>query len=758
MFNGQLMKFQEKHEINLLKACADHTKLVLQSPTGSGKTVLVTKFIDDYLDENPNTVFIWLCPGAGGLQEQSKDVFENFTSGITTGNIYDFISEYSPEGNVYFVNWDKITKYNNVVLRDGEDKNLIEKIIECRTRCIEFFMVIDEEHLNQAAAEMYERILAPKHILRISATTKTRDGYTETISDDEVIAAGLIASGISINENLSNEVTANDNYVDDLVLLHLADIKRQQIQKEYEARGVNIRPLVLIQFPNGSDEWISRIKAELSTMGEHGYTEKNGLVTSWFSGNHPDNPEELDKLDGKYAFLLFKQAIATGWDCPRAKILVKLREGGTETFNIQTIGRIRRMPERHHYDSEVLDHCYVYTLDEKFNEGLTASINDSFYMSRYLKKNDAPDFLLDKEYLPESDRQAVDEEEVVKALHKKLLQECDLDDNGLLSRKELELSKGFTFGLKLKTRAVEGIVRTTHDITKLQSAFCGEHEINIHDDGLIIRDAKRRLAQAIGIDENISNKALAILFDNATFKTPTYALGQLNLFSDKEMIIDKKYKLIHDMGHREYNAFLVNNWEILADMLKDVDKSGIEVFDTKLEESKWGIPKTQDYKKHQYTKGGILLEKNMFEGYSTDILVKPNRSNPEIYFEKWCEVSDTVKWVYKNGDKGKDFFTLIYRTAFRRYNFYPDYIIQSKNGEKWVIETKGGATADGTSLNIDSYAGAKLEALRTYCEKYTNIKWGFVRNLDSKLFISTTEWDENLFNSNIWKPIGDVIK
>lgn len=46
---------------------------------------------------------------------------------------------------------------------------------------------------------------------------------------------------------------------------------------------------------------------------------------------------------------MFKQAIATGWDCPRAKILVKLREGGTERFNIQTVGRIRRMPLREYY-------------------------------------------------------------------------------------------------------------------------------------------------------------------------------------------------------------------------------------------------------------------------------------------------------------------------------------------------------------------------------------------------------------------------
>ena len=756
MFNGRLLPFQDLHENNLLAACVESTKLVLQAPTGSGKTVLVTKFIDDYLDENPDTVFIWLCPGAGGLQDQSRNVFEHFTAGINTGSIYDFIADYSPSGSVYFVNWDKINKSTNVVLRDGEDKNLIEKIIECRTAGIDFFMVIDEEHLNKAAADLYERTFAPRHVLRISATTKTKQGHIETITDDEVIAAGLIASGISINEGLTVEAALNDDYVDDLTLLHMADEKRKAILAEYTARNLNIRPLVLIQFPNGSDEWIARVKSELSRMG---YTERNGLVTSWFSGDHPDHPEEISKLNGHYAFLLFKQAIATGWDCPRAKILIKLREGTSEAFDIQTIGRIRRMPQRHHYESELLDYCYVYTLDQKFTEGLTSSITDSFYLSRYMKKKDAPAIILEREYLLESDRQAVDEEAVVRALRAKLLTECDIDQSGFLTKRELELSKGFSFGLKLKTRAIEGFARTTHDITRLQAVFCGEHEIDMHDDGFLIRDAKRKIARSVGIDEKICSKALSVLFDSSRLKVPFTKGAQISLFSDFDKQLDLQYKVMKDtMGHREYSAFLVNNWEILAEMLGEIDKSGIVLTDAETETTQWTIPKMQDYKKHRDSQTGQLLQKNVFEGYGADILVQPNRSEPEIKFEQWCEISDAVEWVYKNGDKGQDYFTVVYRVAFRRYNFYPDYIVKMKNGDVWIIETKGGAAADGTTHNIDKYASQKFAALKKYGEDHPEVKWGFVRNLGIQLFISNTEWDEDLFNHEVWKQIGDVVR
>lgn len=755
MFNGDLIHFQSVHENSLLQACKSNKKLVLQAPTGSGKTVLVTKFIDDYLDENPNTVFIWLCPGAGNLQDQSRDVFEFFAPDIKTGGVYDFVSEYDPSGTVYFINWDKINKSTNVVLRDGEDKNIVEKIIECRTKNIDFFMVIDEEHLNKQAADLYERTFNPTHILRISATTTSRDGYLEVITDDEVIAAGLIASGISINENLTKEASLNDGYVDDLLLLKMADEKRKEIQAEYDKRNINIRPLVLIQFPNGSDEWIARVKSELKDLG---YTEKSGLVTSWFSGEHPEEPEELDKLNGKYSFLLFKQAIATGWDCPRAKILVKLREGTTENFDIQTIGRIRRMPERHHYDCETLDHCYVYTLDEKFTDGLTTSVTDSFYLSKYLRKKNSPSITLKKEYLPESDRQAVDEEAVVKAVRYEFLKQCDVDGNNFLTRKELEDTKGFVFGIKLKTQAIEGFARTTNDLKKLEAVFCGEHEINIHDDGFIIRNAKRKIAQSVGIDENIMNKALQVLFDASILKMPFGAADNISLFAELDKELDLKYKLIRDMGHREFCAFLVNNWEIISEMIQDIDKAGIELCDTEIEESEWYIPKIQNYKKHKRTSTTTLLNKNVFEGYGTDILIQPNRSQPEIMFEQWCELNNNVKWIYKNGDKGQEFFSIVYRVTFRRYNFYPDYVIQLNNGDVWVIEVKGGADANGVSENRDNHAAEKLYALKNWGTANTNIKWGFVRNLGAQLFLSNTKWVEDLSNNSVWKPISDFIE
>ena len=648
MFTGNIIDFQTKHTDGLLKKCADYEEVVLYAATGSGKTVLVCRFIDEYLDENPNTVFLWLCPGAGGLEKQSQETFETVTSGIQDGDVYSFISDPDPRGKVFFINWDKINKKSNKVLREGEHKDLMSRVFACHNSNIDIFMLIDEEHKFQDTANEYVAKINPVHVLRISATPITT-GTVEEVKDDEVIAEGLIAMGISVNDGVSKAIEENNNLDDDIRLLDLADKKRKQIQQEYDKLGLKIRPLVLIQFPNGNDEWIKRVKDALEDMG---YPESSGLVASWFSGDHPDNPEEIKKLDGQYSFLLFKQAIATGWDCPRAKILVKLREGGTEQFNIQTVGRIRRMPERKHYDNEILDNCYLYTLDNKFTEGLTKSLSDSFYIYQYRRKYQAPNIMLEKETLNGSDRFAVNPEAVVKVIRETMLKECDLNRNKRLDRHEMEASKGYVFGTKLKTTAFEGVARTTHDMLKLNSIFGGEHQINNHDDGFIIRDAKRKIAAAIGIDENITNNALRILFGPKDIN--------MSLLSPEEQKFEDDNKLLLDMSLREYNAFLVNNRDRLVEVFKSVSENEIgEIKETDIKTDSWGIPSYQYYRQHKKSQATKILNKNVFENYGNNILVNPNRTVTEIEFECWCEKYNPVKWVYKNGDKGDEYFKLV---------------------------------------------------------------------------------------------------
>lgn len=128
-----------------------------------------------------------------------------------------------------------------------------------------------------------------------------------------------------------------------------------------------------------------------------GYTYDNGMVSKWMSEDKKDLPDNLTENDTIPVFLLMKQAISTGWDCPRAKILVKLREGMSESFEIQTIGRIRCMPETKYYEDDLLDFCYVYTFDEKYKAGLLSNIDKAYETRRLFLKKKCKTFTLEKE-------------------------------------------------------------------------------------------------------------------------------------------------------------------------------------------------------------------------------------------------------------------------------------------------------------------------------------------------------------------------
>ena len=103
------------------------------------------------------------------------------------------------------------------------------------------------------------------------------------------------------------------------------------------------------------------------------YLKKKGVqddeIAIWLS-QEKVNLEYIEDNKSPVSFLLFKQAAATGWDCPRASVLVMFREIKNPTFAIQTVGRILRMPFGTHFPIPELNLGYLYT-NYKRNEVLT---------------------------------------------------------------------------------------------------------------------------------------------------------------------------------------------------------------------------------------------------------------------------------------------------------------------------------------------------------------------------------------------------
>lgn len=107
------------------KTVAGDSKQVItvKAPTGAGKTIILIKYINEYLNNTyGNTAFIWLCPGKGNLEEQSKEQMENVTPERDTRNLlYSLLTGFSA-GSITFINWELVTKKGNNALKDGERK------------------------------------------------------------------------------------------------------------------------------------------------------------------------------------------------------------------------------------------------------------------------------------------------------------------------------------------------------------------------------------------------------------------------------------------------------------------------------------------------------------------------------------------------------------------------------------------------------------------------------------------------------------
>ena len=705
--------------------------ITVKAPTGAGKTIILIKYVDEFLKNTAgNTAFVWLCPGKGNLEEQSKARMEEVTPHIDTRNLmYSMMAGFEP-GSVTFINWELVTKRGNTALKDSERSNLFEKIAEAHKDGTEFVVIIDEEHLNNTKkADDVINAFVAKNIIRVSATANKvpHQEYYE-ISEEDVIDAGLITKAIYVNEGVDDSKEIQDDYE---YLLDLADEKRKAIAKAYEKEDVNVRPLVLIQFPMGQPETIKAGEKKLAGMG---YTYDNGMVNIWMSDEKIVS-DDLTDLDGSPSFLLMKQAISTGWDCPRAKILVKLREGGSEDFQIQTIGRIRRMPEGKHYGMNILDYCYIYTLDTQYKIGLLSSLDKAYQVRRLFLRDEAKGFTLTKE-MRDLDFDGLGERETLEKVYDYFKKSYKLGSDKNINRENLEAG-GYDFSHEIDSKILQGVFRTTESLAQgsTDNRIKVKTTVNTHTHGIYLLHSVDEIKKVTGMQSQKVKNILRRMFSKGK---------------------KKKYKLI-ELENSDFYAFVINNVKQLKiDFKKVTSQMGGTQLSLKLEPkvTQFCIPEMEVYKFSE-VKHRTLMRMNAYREYTNEFVTDKTRSLPERLFERYCENNDKVEWVYKNGDTGQQYLSIVYMDGIsKQWLFYPDYIVHLKDGTDWIIETKGGESS-GHSKNIDMQIENKFIAFKQYAKKY-NLHWGFVRDIDEELFINNTEYVEDMSDDS-WKPLEEEL-
>ena len=727
--NINLFDFQEKAVIKLLDIVTDSRSkqtVIVKSPTGSGKTIILIDFIEEYLTKvSSSTAFIWLCPGKGDLEEQSRQKMCKFAPHRYTQNLFDALQNGFDDESTTFINWELVTKKGNTAIRDSERKNLFDRIAEAHRAGTEFIVIIDEEHSNNTAkAKSIIDAFSAKNIIRVSATAVENKRYEYLEIDEvDVINAGLITKALYVNEGLVDGMEISNDYE---CLLDLADAKRKAIAARYKELGKAIRPLVLIQFPNGQPETIRAVEIKLESMG---YTYDNGMVSIWMSEDKRDLPDNLTENDATPVFLLMKQAISTGWDCPRAKILVKLREGMSEGFEIQTIGRIRRMPEARHYEDDLLDFCYVYTFDEKYKAGLLSSMDKAYETRRLFLKDKCKTFTLEKE-IRDMDFDGLGEREVLFKIHETLVAKYHLGSDKKQNQRLLA-DAGYIFGAEIHGQALQGEFVRTSALTESHSYITTHKRVDTHKHGMQLMHSIDAIKSSIGMAQNKVKTILERLFRKGG---------------------NSSWKLIA-LETAEFYAFIINNQHKLKEEFREVTAQMAVQTSMQLhpKKSTFHIPEQDFFRYDPNVKSEVEYLSNAYHEYTSGFATSLVRSTCEMLFEQHCEGRQDIEWVYKNGDTGQQYFSIVYVDGIQKqWLFYADYIVMKKDGTVWVIETKGGETK-GQDKNIDRQIENKFNAFKAYATKH-NLHWGFVRDKDNQLYINNTEFAVDMADEH-WVPL-----
>lgn len=706
--------------------------IVLKSPTGSGKTIILTTFMHDYMKANPNIVFVWLTPGKGELQEQSKSKMDKYCHGASTKNLADVMTSGFAAGDAVFINWQKLTMKGNVALKDSERTNFLEWVQKAFEAGLRFKVVIDESHENftDRADEVISYFKTDKIVWASATPRDNPSAILVNVTEEDVIAEGLIKKLIQINPDFPSGKKYKDK--DEVeFLLEQALAKQQEVKAAFVAKGSKVNPLIVVQMPNNSDAQLAEVEAWL---GKNGIDTATGTLAVWLA-NVKENLDDISENESKQKVVIIKQAIATGWDCPRAHILVKLRKNMDETFEIQTLGRIRRMPEACHYEDDTLDSCYLYTLDEKFTSEARQSLGGrALNATKLFLKPEHRGFKL----TTEQRTMVTDTRDPLLALSAVVayfVKKYKLDDDSSKNTKRLAAAH-YDFSADIINQTVTGDATVLKDVFSdgalRQVSF--STVLDTHRHGQYFRHALGEVGAGCGMPYNDVRGIFSRLFG----EKPDY---------------DKKFVALKP---KELYAFAINNMQKLKEDFREAMSAELPstVKASQIAEKEFHFPREWIFTFDASLSSQKVFAKNVYK----DCLSSGRpRSTGEIKFERWCEKEHSVEWFYRNGDKGDEYFSIVYQdNAGKQKLFYPDYIVMIE-GTTWIVEVKGNFNASGASENIDIYAPKKADALKAYCKKH-HVCGGFVcySEEDDELLIATDGFTENKADP-CWKILSDVI-
>lgn len=372
----------------------------LQAPTGAGKTIIMSAFIEeaffgsdyDTYGGDPDRIFVWLSDSPA-LNEQSKQKIQAKADKIKLNQCVtiedeSFDMEVLEEGYIYFLNTQKLGKSGNLVKHSDNRQYTIWETLDntARTKADKLIVIIDEAHrgmqgndaakattIMQRFLKGYEDKMRPMpFVIGMSATAERfqrlmhkitdRSSTNIVVSAEQVRSSGLLKDRIIISYPEDAEKT-NPTIVLKQAAREWLDKCDSWYRYCHEQHYAQVYPIFVVQVESSkkNDEVSSTdLDAVLQTIeteyGGH-FNEHEVVHTFGSIGTIPINGLKVEHIlpedivnDPRIKVVFFKENLSTGWDCPRAEAMMSYRHAQDATYIAQLLGRMIRTPQQRHIE------------------------------------------------------------------------------------------------------------------------------------------------------------------------------------------------------------------------------------------------------------------------------------------------------------------------------------------------------------------------------------------------------------------------
>lgn len=695
-------------------------EITFKAPTGSGKTFMTESFICELCrqpDWQADVAFVWIT-FSDELAMQSRDKFTDYFYPNLPGRLLtvaDLSAGALRRHDVLFLNWQKLVsrRAEDRVLRRPDDERLrkesglyFEDVVEMtHAERREIILIIDESHMHVSDAARRDVItpLHPRIILNVSATPQHepsasdvlngRAGYVE-VQREDVVAEEMIKEQLICQTE--DELTRHSGEDLDELLLTLAMERRNRLAAQMAEFGIDVNPLVLIQLPNddkASDE-LGVKRKELVVrdfLTAHGVQPEH--IACWFDGRQ-ENMGGITRNDAPQQYMLFKQAAGTGWDCPRAQVLVMFREITSPMFHTQVVGRVLRVPVRGRQGCSLFRTAYLYT-NYRRNEVSVPDQTEKNKPKTFIAHNRLgsfePDPKLLSDFIPRTDYGDLGN---VVAFQRCLMQEFDkffgITDLHFDTQREALERSGLPLQAELTRDIMVNAVLEDFDQLETDLAMKGA-------------DAGYRVSRN-DMEKIFTALCAKLLREQTSEETRIGNVARSWSPLKTSLRLWLKRALPHMDDDRHYRIFIC-----------DVERGEMSLFRRALVCTLTAYRPQLDEQRRQRATEGAERQSEVFRlldtyAYTEDYEAHPmqrsmltpfylRRNYPgrgtELPFALYLDSRDDVEWWTKNGDSGKDHFAIKYTNeeTGREELFYPDWLVKFKDGTIGIYDTKGGMTA-----------------------------------------------------------------